>query len=556
MISLTRNKLIWLFGALALTGVLAFAACGGDDEDAPAPAQQPATATEAEAPAAAEPEAPAAAEAEAPAAAEPEAPAAAEPEAPAAAEPEAMAADNVNPYPQGDLPGAATAWFPENIGDVPVPVLYDSESDYPAATGDTIVIGQVIPLSGTLKQVGDAHRQGLEAAQAILGPIEINGTYHPVEFVFKEAAANDWDPQLAAAACTELVTANNVVAITGLGGGEGEGCAGVADRLGVPIVGVNMVTDGVVSDNCSKWFVGYSPAPSTLGPSWNVAIQQSIGPENVATPWYVIGDAPDWGRATANAWFATTGVETGGQDFAPGGTTDWQPFIEKMQDSGLVGAIAAISWGTQYNAFIQQAGESGASEQMILSHPVGVPEFVVNAPGLAEYLTTWRNLGQWGGIWSFEDEWDTSRSAGVNILRELNEKHFEMFGTPPAGQGVQQAGGYFMLWQAIDRADSTDPEAVINELVGDFFWTPHWDRPVNVDTPGRQVSVPFGLTQVVQLANPPYGDEFAHDLVAWVAPEELLGAENAPARGVLDVCDVGGPSSTPNGGANQASRVN
>ena len=339
------------------------------------------------------------------------------------------------------------------------------------------------------------------------------------------------------------------------GGGEGEGCAGIADRLGVPIVGVNMVTDGVVSDNCSNWFVGYSPAPSTLGPSWNVAIDESIGRDNIATPWYVIGDAPDWGRATADAWLATTGVETGGQDFAPGGTTDWQPFIEKMQSSGLVGAITAISWGTQYNAFIQQAGDSGASEAMILSHPVGVPEFIVNSPGLAPYLTTWRNLGQWGGIWTFEDEWDTSRSAGVNILHEVNEKHFELFGTAPAGQALQQAGGYFMLQQAIDRADSTEPEAILSELVNDFFWGPTWDRPVNVDLPGRQVSVPFGLTQVVELVDPPYGDAYAHDLVAWIGPEAMLGQDNAVARGVLDVCQVGAPTSF-NGAANQTSRVN
>ena len=541
MISIARNKLIWLFGALALVGILAFAACGGDDA---APA--------AEAPAADEPAA------EAPAADEPaaDAPAADEPaaDAPAADEP-AAEEPNVEDNPQGALPAEATTWFPADLASVPIPVLYESTDDYPAATGDAIKIGQVIPLSGTLKQVGDAHRQGLEAASMILGPIEINGTYHPVEFVFKEAAPNDWDPQLAAAACTELLQADNVVAITGLGGGEGEGCASVADRLAIPIIGVNLVTDGVVSDNCSNWFVGYSPAPSTLGPSWNVAIDQSIGRENVETPWYVIGDAPDWGRATADAWFATTGVETGAQDFAPGGTTDWAPFIEKMQNSGLVGAVTAISWGTQYNAFIEQAGDSGASQQMIMSAPVGVPEFIMNAPGLAAYLTDWRNLGQWGGVWSFENEWDTSRSGGVNILRALNAAHFKMFGTAPASQAVQQAGGYFMLQQAIDRADSTEPEAILAELVNDFYWTPHWDRPVNVDLPGRQVSVPFGLTQVVELVSPPYGDAFAHDLVAWIGPEELLGQQNEVARSVLDVCQVGAPA-TFNGGANQTSRQN
>ena len=596
VIPLWRNRITLLFGAMALAGILAFAACGGDDDDAPAPAQQPAAAPAEEA-APAEAAAPAeeAAPAEAAAPAEEAAPAeAAAPAEEAAMDDEAMMDDEGPADPtfggrKMPLPAPGQSRFIPSGGieSVPVPVLYDSSDEYPAATGEVVKIGLVHPLSGTLKQVGDAHRHGATAALRVLGPVNVGGTYHPLEIVPKEAAANDWDPQLAAVACQELANNDQVHVITGLGGGEGEGCNSVADRIQIPIVGVNTVTMPLISDKCTYWTINVGTSPAQSGNAFPDAVTVQIGEELAGEPFWAVTDAPDWGRQTAEVWADLTGTEIDTLDIAPGGTTDWAPFIEKMLESGLKGGIVTISWGTQYTSFIQQAGESGLSKQMVLSSPIGVPEYIANTPGVAEHLPDWRNLTQYVGIWGYEDLWDTSRSAGVNILNKLNTagyngdgQYSDPWGTEvipaddqraPSGQGQAQAAGVFMIWQAIDRADSLEPGAIMAELLGTesepaWFWTPDDDRPVRVDTPGRQVSLPVYVANMQENPGQRYGDQYAFFVDSNIPPEinmtppipELANTAgyDGPSAGSSLGCNAGFARQAPNGMGNQTSRIN
>ena len=67
------------------------------------------------------------------------------------------------------------------------------------------------------------------------------------------------------------------MAISGLGGGEGEGCNSVAGRIQIPIIGMNLTTAGVITDKCSKWFVALSYSPQMSGRAFKVVAKEKFG---------------------------------------------------------------------------------------------------------------------------------------------------------------------------------------------------------------------------------------------------------------------------------------
>lgn len=380
-------------------------------------------------------------------------------------------------------------------------IVFGTPSLSPAAEGEPIKIGLVLPQNGPLKPVGDTILHGFEAARTMLGPIPMpNNQLRPVEFVVEQAAGDTWDPGLAAQACLRLKQ-EGVVAISGLGGGEGEGCNSVAGRLQIPIVGVNLVTAGVISDKCTKWFIGLSPPPQLLARGFTIVANDRFG-DLIKKPWWVLTDAPDWGRDVALAEKAAAGLNFQTLDIAPPGTTDWGPFLTKMRSSGAPVGILIASWGDQYLALIKQARDFGVDEKLSLIAPIGVPEWMLYEPGVAAALKNWTFPTQWGGIWTYESDWP--------LLKKYNEVHFKLYGIPPGGQGIYGASAYFILWNAIKEAGTTDPQPVLNKLLTEQVETPLWDKPLKVDLPGRQVEVPIFVTNVVKLPQKTYGAEYAH----------------------------------------------
>jgi ABC-type branched-subunit amino acid transport system substrate-binding protein len=394
-----------------------------------------------------------------------------------------------------------------------------------AAEGEAIKIGLVLPQSGPLSIVGGKIKQGFEAARTMLGPIPIGNQLRPVEFVVEQASGESWDPGLAAAACLKLKQAG-VVAISGLGGGEGEGCNSVAGRIQIPIIGMNLTTAGVVTDKCSKWFVALSYSPQMSGRAFNVIAKEKFR-DVLDKPWWVVSDAPDWGRDLALALRDSAGLKYQSIDIAPPGTTDWAPFLTKMRSSGSPVGMVITSWGDQYLAFIKQASDFGVDQKMRLVAPVGVPEWMLYQPGVADALARWTIPMQWGAVWTHESKWP--------MLKQFNETHFKLFGEPPSGQGLYGAGAYFMLWNAIKGARTTDAQPVLNKLLTEEVKSPIWEKPLKVDLPGRQVAMPIFVTQVVKLGQKTYGVQYAHKVTSVmtyaetrVTPEKLGCSAGGP----------------------------
>lgn len=394
-----------------------------------------------------------------------------------------------------------------------------------AADEEAIKIGLVLPQSGALLAIGDTIEEGFEAARKMLGPVPMpNGELRPVEFVIEQASTDGWDPGLASAACLRLKQAG-VVAISGLGGGEGEGCNSVAGRLEIPIIGVNLATSGVVTNKCTKWFVALSYSPPMGGQAFKIVANEKFS-DVLDVPWWVVSDAPDWGRDFALALQDAADLKYDTIDITPPGTTDWAPFLTKMRSSGAPVGVVITSWGDQYLAFIKQASDFGVDEAMRLIAPIGVPEWLIYEPGVADALERWTFPMQWGGLWSHEDNWP--------MLKEYNEIHYELYGRPPSGQGLYGAAAYFMLWNALKEAGTTDAEPLLSKLLTEEVETPLWENPLKVDLPGRQVEIPMFVTEVKKLEKEVYGVNVAH-----VATKVLSYDQTRVAPETLG-CTVGG----------------
>lgn len=378
------------------------------------------------------------------------------------------------------------------------------------AEGDPVKVGLVLPQSGALLAIGQTIEEGYEAARKMLGPVPMNGEMREIEFVIEQASPDGWDPGLASAACLRLKQAG-VAAISGLGGGEGEGCNSVASRLEIPIIGVNLGTAGVVTDKCSKWFIALSYNPPMGGQAFKIVANERFG-DVIADDWWVVSDAPDWGRDFALALQGAADLKYDTIDITPPGTTDWGPFLTKMRSSGAPVGVVITSWGDQYLAFIKQASDFGVDEAMRLIAPIGVPEWLIYEPGVADALSRWTFPMQWGGLWSYEDNWP--------MLKEYNQVHYDMYGRPPSGQGLYAAASYFMLWNALKEAGTTDPEPLMDKLLTEKVDTPLWENPVSVDLPGRQVAIPMFVTEVQKLEQTTYGVDYAHVATKVLSYEE------------------------------------
>lgn len=389
----------------------------------------------------------------------------------------------------------------------------------PDGDSSPITIGIIADTSGATKTIGEQFINGSEAAAKLFGPI--NG--RSVKFVIGNG--DDFSASAASAKVIQLKSEDNAVAILGMASSECDGAISVAARVQIPMIGNSCSIQNVVGSDCNYWFINGGPAPSVSAKAMAIAAKKEF-PDLIGSKWVVIGDDPGWSESVAQYWDAIPGAKHANVQVAPFGTTDWAPYIAKLKATGAKAALLAISWGSQYAAFVQQAKAAGLYKTMKIVAPVGFPENSM-IPGYGTSASTstvaaledTEILSQYGGSWTYIDQ--------TALGRRYTNLFYSMFHYPSTTQANVAMADTWMVLEAIKETGSTNATTLMQKLTTGSFLTPYWNEPLSVQADGRQLNLPTFGAKIESLAKKTYGVTYAVKVLFAMPPSETVGTASS-----------------------------
>lgn len=369
----------------------------------------------------------------------------------------------------------------------------------PLGAQESLKIGVLTVRSGPASPIGDDILAGIETATRMQGAV----LGRPVELVVEDSLFN---PQQAVTKATKLVQQNRVAAILGTSTIEALALLPVADRLGVPIITSNAGAAAITRQRCSKWVFRTNPDELMSVASLQHLIAQT--PKLQKAKWFTIGHDYPWSRLVAGSVKSVKDLNYAGETFAPLDTSDWAPFIAQARTAGATAVIMPVTLGTPLLQFIQQAQEFGLTKDAVLVSPIGLPDWLVAK--LGQTSTNVVSAGSWAA-WRYEEQ--------EPATKEFNEAFFKQHGRVSGMQSLQSASATMMLYQAMTKAGSTDPAAVVRALETAEVRTPV--GPLKFQSGGRQAMVPLFLGPYEALAPARYGAQFAQRAEAFPASKSL-----------------------------------
>jgi branched-chain amino acid transport system substrate-binding protein len=368
-----------------------------------------------------------------------------------------------------------------------------------AIAQDAIKVGVLTIRSGPAKPIGDDILAGIETATKMFGPV-LN---RPVDLVVEESLFN---AQAAVTKATKLVQQNKVAGILGTSTVETLALLSVADRLGVPIVTSNSGSAAITRERCNKWVFRTNAEDLMSVESLQELVKET--PRLQQAKWFTIGHDYPWSRLVDGSVKGVKDLQYVGETFAPLDTADWAPFIARARSAGATAVIMPVTLGVPLLQFIQQANEFGLTGAAVLVSPIGLPDWLVEKLGSTS--TNVISAGSWAA-WRYEEAWPATK--------EFNEAFYAMHGRVAGMQSLQSANAARMLYSALTKAGSTDPDAIVGAL-----------EAVEVNTPvgslkfqpkGRQALVPLFLGPYEKLGAPRYGATYAQRADAFPASKSL-----------------------------------
>jgi branched-chain amino acid transport system substrate-binding protein len=357
---------------------------------------------------------------------------------------------------------------------------------------EAVRIGVLTIRSGPATPVGDDILAGIETATKMFGPV----LGRPVELIVEES---QWNAQQAVTKATKLVQQNRVVAILGTSTVESLALLPVADRLGVPIVTSNSGSAALTRENCNKWVFRTNAEDLMSAEALRYLISQNA--KLAGAKWFTLGHDYPFSRLVAGAVKSVKELNYVGDAFAPMDTTDWSPYIARARAAGATAIMVSVTLGTPMLQFLQQATDFGLTKEAQMVAPIGLPDWLVAK--LGGLSTSVISAGSWAA-WRYEDTEPTTK--------EFNEAFFKANGRVAGMQAVQAASAARMLYSAVAKANSTDPDQIVRALETIEVRTPV--GPLKFQEGGRQAMVPLFLGPYEAVSPPRYGAEFAQRVEA------------------------------------------
>ncbi|WP_440997979.1 ABC transporter substrate-binding protein [Arhodomonas sp. SL1] len=351
------------------------------------------------------------------------------------------------------------------------------------AQEDPVRLGAIYIMSGTPAVYGEFARQGMEIA---VDEINEGGGIlgRDVEFLLEDSQIK---ADAAIQAARKLVYQEQVDGLMGLdSSGVATGVVPVVPELQRPFLITHAATPDVTGKLCNRYTYRLS-----VNISQNTKAAAEIAAETGAKRWTTLG--PDYAFGHQSWEFFGDYLQELDSEvelmentaFPRFGNEDFTPFINNVMDAEPDGVLVSL-WGGDLVNFIRQANNLGFFEQDF--------EVLMTLGGATEVLSA---LGEQmpEGVWVGTRYWFDAHDNPMND--HLVRTHMERYGAPPSYNAAGAYAGIHAYKAAMEKAGTTDPEAVTDALSGLTFQAPNGELTLREGDHQAVVGPTWGVTSAV-----------------------------------------------------------
>jgi len=323
------------------------------------------------------------------------------------------------------------------------------------AASEPVKIGVLVPLTGIVAQGGLEMKYGIEMAAEEKGKV----LGRPLELLVEDTQLK---PPVAVTKAEKLVYKDGCKALIGVfSSGVGLAIAENIDKLNVPFVTTHVMTTEFYNLNPLVFRSGQLANDQTV-----IGNVQGIlsNPELKNRTYYVIVHDYAWGHDGGDRFVALAkknGIKIYNEayDKAPTSTKDWSSYISKIKASGA-DAVYMVLITNVIPVFAKQASDFGLQAKGVKFVSGAAPgPLELEAGGEACY-----------GIFGASDwSWDVNTA----VSDKWEKAFFDKYKTIPSDAAVHSYVGAMNLFNAIDKAGSTDAKAIAAALKGISFNGPY-----------------------------------------------------------------------------------
>ncbi len=330
----------------------------------------------------------------------------------------------------------------------------DTSGDSSAASGDTIKVGVLLPLSGSISYYGNVQLQGIQLCADYVnanGGIKSLGGAK-IELDVQDSAS---DPETGVSAFEKLVDDGCVAVVGPYQSTVAASTAPLAIQYGIPYVIVNAT--GETFMNTENKYVYRTNTGSTDGDVFVTQIVDylnKVRPEDPLDSVAVVYDEGDWGSSAVASWQSNAeqyGYKVTVAEPVSESTTDMSTIVNKIKTNNCdIVILASFSGST--NMLVQAMSDYECTAKIIsLGGGVGETEFISNCGKAAEnvmYTSPW--LPMYGGASDEAEQWRAT--------------YKEKYGDDMMMEACWGFLGMGAVTNAIEDAASTDRDAVADAL--------------------------------------------------------------------------------------------
>jgi branched-chain amino acid transport system substrate-binding protein len=367
-----------------------------------------------------------------------------------------------------------------------------------STAADTVKVGIISVLSGPLAVIGNGEAWSAEMAINDYGPV----LGKKVELVVRDHAYN---PGVANERAKELYQKEKVDVIIA--------CPNSAAALAVaqqallhkkPFISTSAGTTELIGDKCNPYVIKWNYNDYMLATTAGL-----WGAENLGKRWYTITSDYAWGHDLLKHFTAALEKKGGihvGNDMVALQTADYSPYILKAMNA-KPDVLVLLNVGKDATNSAKAAVEFGLKKTCKIVHAL-LMEPNIKGAGPEIFAD---NYAAMSWYWKVDN-------PGA---KEYADKYYELHGERPH---FMAAAVYSATWQYLDavkRAGTTNPEAVINALRGhtfnDLFANPGYIRPEDHMQVGKALLVRAKKPEEIK------EDYDYFEIVGSVSAEEAFG---------------------------------